>query len=66
MTSIGYLVFLAKGVFELQVIQPVKIFFSLHFFIAPTTYGVVPDAAIPMTESLLFISYLFKSSQPKS
>ena len=50
-----------KGEFLLHVIHPVVISFSLHFFIPATTYGVYPEAEIPITISLFVRLYFFKS-----
>ena len=41
----------ANGLFLLQVMQAVEILFLLHSLIAFITYGVVPDAAIPIRRS---------------
>jgi hypothetical protein len=35
--------------------------FLLHSLIPPKTYGVVPDAATPITMSFSVILYFFKS-----
>ena len=64
MISIGILDTFERGEPKLHVIQPVRIPSELHFWIVETTYGVVPDAAIPITESLLVILYFFKSCHP--
>ena len=58
MISIGISDTFERGEPKLHVIQPVRIPSELHFWIVETTYGVVPDAAIPITESLLVILYL--------
>ena len=63
-TSIGNLEILEISLFWLQEILPVNISDELHAFIAPITYGVEPDAAMPITKSRLLISYFFKSNQP--
>ena len=55
---------IASGVFILQVIQPVKIPLLVQLLIAPITYGVVPEAAIPITLSLVLILNFNKSFQP--
>ena len=43
--------FFESGLSALQLILPVRILFSLHFCNPPITYGVVPEAAIPITTS---------------
>src|SRR4030042_1731358 len=47
----------------LQVMQPVSIPFSLALFIPPITYGVVPDAAMPITVSFVFMLNISSSFQ---
>ena len=44
--------------------HPVMILLSLHFSRVEITYGVVPEAAIPITTSLLEIFFSCKSSHP--
>ena len=65
-TSMGISACSATGEFGLQVIQAVRIPFSRQCFSAPITYGVVPDAAIPITVSFLFILCSCNSCQPLS
>ena len=55
MISMGISDTFERGEPELHVMHPVSIPSELHFSIVETTYGVVPDAAIPMTESFLLI-----------
>jgi len=38
----------------------------LHFFSAEITYGVVPDAAMPITMSFSEILYFWSDNQPSS
>ena len=62
-TSILCSLYSDKGVFLLHVIHAVGILFSLQSLSPPTTYGVVPEAAIPITKSFDVILFDFRSSQ---
>ena len=63
-TTTGYWQILDKGLPGLHVMQPVGISFWKQFLIAPNTYGVVPEAAIPTTKSFLFMLCFCKSFHP--
>ena len=52
MTSILKSENLDNGEFSLHTIHAVEILFSWQSLRPPTTYGVVPEAAIPITKSL--------------
>ena len=62
-TSIGKSLNLEIGLFLLDVMHPVGILFLWACLSPPKTYGVVPDAAIPIKKSPLLILYLVKSFQ---
>src|SRR5665647_2804060 len=54
-TTTGYSVTSTIGPVGLQVIHPVRMPFSRAFWMPTITYGVVPDAAMPITVSLVLI-----------
>jgi len=59
----GILEFLANSEPILQTIDPVNMLFLLQAFMPPITYGVLPEADIPITESFEDILCFIKSSQ---
>ena len=63
-TSIGNCDAKLKGHCLFDVIHPVVIPSKLHVLSADITYGVVPDAAIPITTSLSVTLYFVRSFHP--